>query len=247
MGQPPPVYVVDDDASLRNSLRFLLSNHGRQITSFSSGEEFLAGADRLESGPVLLDVRMEGMDGIEVLAELARRRSDLPVIIITGHGDIAMAVSAMKSGAFDFLTKPFARADLLAVLAQADARIASGLATEEHRTTARSRLERLTRREHQVLNELARGLPNKSIGHDLGISSRTVEIHRANAMKKLGVHSFPDALRIAFAAGLPVDPGDIDRTAIAPETRQDAYPGRSVIRGEGIEPAIEHGPRPRIP
>lgn len=201
----PPVYVVDDDASLRNSLRFLLSNAGRRVFTFENGEAFLARCHELEPGPVLLDVRMAGIDGMEVQRELARRGSPLPVVIITGHGDISMAVRAMKAGAVDFLTKPFAREDILIVLGLADARIASRGAEDKQRQNAAARLEVLTPREYEVLNELARGLPNKTIGYDLRISSRTVEIHRANVMRKLDVRSFPDALRIAFAAGMPFD------------------------------------------
>jgi two-component system response regulator FixJ len=205
MADLPPVYVVDDDASLRNSLRFLLTNSKRRVFSYEKGEELLAELDRLEPGPVLLDVRMAGIDGLEVQLELARQGCQLPVVIMTGHGDISMAVRAMKAGAVDFLTKPFAREDLLAVLEQADARITSRHAEDEQRELARGKLAVLTPREYEVFNELARGLPNKSIGFDLGISSRTVEIHRANVMRKLRVHSFPEALRIAFAAGMPFE------------------------------------------
>ena len=202
----PPVYVVDDDLSLRNSLRFLLSNAGRRVSTYESGEAFLSECGSLEPGPVLLDVRMSGESGMDVQLKLAGRAKRLPVVVMTGHGDISMAVKAMKAGAVDFLTKPFAREDILGVLRQADARIASSRAQSEQRDRATARLEVLTSREYEVLNQLARGLPNKTIGYDLGISSRTVEIHRANLMRKLDVRSFPDALRIAFAAGMPFDP-----------------------------------------
>ncbi|MBA3055731.1 MAG: response regulator transcription factor [Sphingomonadales bacterium] len=205
-----PVYLVDDDAGLRNSLRFLLSNHGREVSTFESGEAFLAQVAALEPGPVLLDVQMAGIDGLGVQRRLAELGCGFPVIIITGHGDIAMAVQAMKAGAVDFLTKPFARADLLAVLGQADALLDSQDARTGQREAARRGLTVLTLREYQVLNELARGHPNKTIGYDLGISPRTVEIHRANVMRKLAVHSFPDALRIAFAAGLPLPLDEIE-------------------------------------
>lgn len=215
MSSSYPIYVIDDDASLRNSLRFLLTSNGRQVRSFESGETFLESLARLEPGPVLLDVRMPGMSGLELQRELVRRDSGLPVIIITGHGDITMAVEAMKAGAVDFLTKPFARDDLLAVVTQADARIHNRRARNEQRTIARRRLEVLTPRELEVLNELARGLPNKTIGHDFGISPRTVEIHRANVMRKLEVRSFPDALRIAFTAGMPFPRSDLGEEGYA--------------------------------
>jgi two-component system response regulator FixJ len=204
MSTAHPVYLVDDDAGLRNSLRFLLSNLGREVRSFESGEAFLAVVAELAPGPVLLDVQMAGLDGLSVQKRLVELGCGLPVILISGHGDIGMAVRAMKAGAVDFLTKPFARADLLAVLGQADARLDSADAENGQREEARRRLAVLSLREYQVLNELARGHPNKTIGYDLGISSRTVEVHRANVMRKLGVHNFPDALRVAFATGMPL-------------------------------------------
>lgn len=197
------VYLIDDDASLRNSIRFLLSNHGRDLVGFETGEAFLARLPDLAAAPILLDVQMTGMDGLMVQQSLLRQGCTWPVIILTGHGNIAMAVGAIKNGAVDFLTKPFARADLLSVLTQADARLASQDALLDQQNLARQRLHSLTTRERQVLNELARGLPNKTIAYDLGISARTVEIYRANVMRKLSVQSFPDALRIAFAAGMP--------------------------------------------
>lgn len=199
-----PVYLVDDDASLRKSIRFLLSNHGRETRTFDCGETFLAEHDRLEPGPVLLDVQMKGRNGLDVLKDLASLGSKMPVIMITGHGDIAMAVRAMRDGALDFLTKPFSSAELLKTITLADDQLRDHHAILIHRESARIHLKALTPRELQVLNELARGLPNKTIGYDLGISARTVEIHRANLMKKLDVRNFPDALRYAFNAGLPL-------------------------------------------
>jgi two-component system response regulator FixJ len=203
MNHEATVYLIDDDASLRNSIRFLLTTHDREVISFECGEAFLERLPFLSPGPVLLDVQMTRMDGMLVQQELQQQGCTWPVIMLTGHGNIAMAVRAIKNGAVDFLTKPFARADLLAVLEQADARLSNQDAILDQQDLARHRLAVLTAREQQVLNELARGLPNKTIGYDLGISSRTVEIHRANVMRKLNVLSFPDALRIAFAAGMP--------------------------------------------
>lgn len=220
----PPVHIVDDDPSLRNSLRFLLTNSGRRTMTYERGEDLLALLDTLEPGPVLLDVHLAGIDGLEVQRELARRGGHLPVVIITGHGDIAMAVRAMKAGAVDFLTKPFAREDLLAVLEQADERLASQRAGEDLRGAASGRLELLTPREYDVLNELARGLPNKTIGSDLGISPRTVESHRANIMRKLDVRTFPDALRIAFAAGLPFENAGREDNPALPPPNEDEPP-----------------------
>ncbi|WP_367183252.1 response regulator transcription factor [Novosphingobium sp.] len=233
MTAAPPVYIVDDDASLRNSLRFLLTNAGREVHSFESGEQLLSAVHDIEPGPILLDVRMAGVDGLEVQQELANRGCTMPVIIITGHGDIAMAVRAMRAGAVDFLTKPFARRDLLNVIDQADARLATMEARDRQFARARDRLEVLTRREYEVLNELARGLPNKSIGYDLGISPRTVEIHRANVMRKLDVHSFPDVLRIAFAAGMPLaspDPNGPEDTKAVPLSKARDHSEELVMR-----------------
>lgn len=210
MSHAHPVYVVDDDPSLRNSLRFLLANNGHEVLTFDCGEAFLAKAAELAPGVVLLDVQMSGIDGLSVQARLRDLGLNLPVVIITGHGDIALAVRAMKAGAIDFLTKPFARSDLLNIIAQADRRLDQSEAGALQQDAARQKLLPLTLREYQVLNELARGHPNKTIGYDLGISSRTVEIHRANVMRKLDVHNFPDALRIAFAAGLPLALADLE-------------------------------------
>ncbi len=201
-----PIIVVDDDPGLRNSLRFLLKNSGRRVVTFDRGEAFLAKHDGLEPGPVLLDVCLNGVSGLEVLEELARRDSPMGVILITGHGDIAMAVEAMKVGAFDFLTKPFSRENLLESIANVESRLSHREVEASHRAVNKTRLEVLTPREMEVLNELARGLPNKSIGYELGISSRTVEIHRANLMRKLGTNSLAETLRIAFAADMPLSP-----------------------------------------
>ena len=220
-----PVYLVDDDAGLRNSLRFVLLNHGRDVHSFDSGEAFLAAVGKLEPGPVFLDVQMAGLDGLSVQKILVEQGHGFPLVIISGHGDIAMAVQAMKAGAVDFMAKPFAREDLLSVLEMAEATLESVDARTGQREEALQRLAALTLRENQVLNELARGHPNKTIGYDLGISSRTVEIHRANVMRKLGVHSFPDALRVAFAAGMPVALGRVEALPLAPAPQ--AMPNRA--------------------
>jgi two-component system response regulator FixJ len=213
-------------------LRFLLTNHGRLMRSFASGQTFLDEAPGLEAGPVLLDVEMQGLDGMEVLHRLAAMGSGLPVVILTGHGDMAMAVKAMREGAVDFLTKPFAHADLFEVLGRAEAKIIGGLVLARQRRLAHAQLALLTPRERQVLNELARGLPNKSIGYDFSISPRTVEVHRANIMRKLGVHCFPTALRIAFAAGMPF-PADYSPLADGgPGRGQDEASPMQAIQGE---------------
>jgi two-component system response regulator FixJ len=198
-----PVYIVDDDASIRSSLRFLLQHAGFRSIAFESGEAFLAAAPRIEPGCVLLDVRLSGADGLTVQQELRQRGLRFPVVIITGHGEVPIAVSAMKAGAIDFLSKPLSRDDLLSVVELASARLDDETALQCHAEAAGVRLNVLTPREMQVMQFLSLGLPNKSIAYDLGISSRTVEVHRSNIMHKLGVKNFPEALRIAYAAGLP--------------------------------------------
>jgi two-component system response regulator FixJ len=196
------VYLVDDEAAVRRSLAFMLKTAGMAVTSFESGEEFLKAVDGLGSGCALLDVRLGGMDGLAVQQALRDRGIMLPVIIITGHGDIGLAVRAMKAGAVDFLEKPFDKATLLAAITQA-LRHSQG---QEHALAlaerAQAQLNVLTPREINVLDGLVDGHSNKVIAYDLGISPRTVEIHRANLMTKLGVHSLSDVLRVAFTARL---------------------------------------------
>lgn len=198
----PLIYVVDDDEAIRRSLSFMLKTSGFAVQSFSGGIPFLKDAAALEQGCVLLDVRMPDMDGLEVQRELRARGILLPVIIMTGHGDVGMAVAAMKAGATDFIEKPFEKAALLDAIAAANAQVAMHRDAGARRDEAQARLNILTDREREVLNGLVEGLPNKSIAYDLGISPRTVEIHRANLMQKLDVRSLSEALRIAFQAGL---------------------------------------------
>jgi two-component system response regulator FixJ len=194
------IYIVDDEAAVRRSISFMLRAAGYQVESFDSGEAFLRAAPQLAMGCVLLDVRMPGMDGLEVQAAMRDRGIRLPVIIITGHGDVAIAVRAMKAGATDFIEKPFEKAKLLDALVtacQLQGNAADILRLVED---ANAMLKVLTARERDVLDGLVAGLPNKTIAYDLGISPRTVEIHRANLMIKLGAKSLSDALRIAFMA-----------------------------------------------
>lgn len=196
------VYLVDDEPAVRRSVAFMLKTAGMEVTSFESGEAFLKVADTLASGCALLDVRLGGMDGLAVQQSLSDRGIMLPVIIITGHGDIGLAVRAMKAGAVDFIEKPFEKATLLSAIEHA-LRYGQG---QEHAQAlaqrAQVRLNALTPREINVLDGLVDGHSNKVIAYDLGISPRTVEIHRANLMTKLGVHSLSDALRVAFTARL---------------------------------------------
>ena len=194
-----PIYVVDDDAAVREATQTLLEAAGYRPQSFSSGDDFLDGADIHHRGVALLDICMPGPSGLEVQEEIARRGSTLAVIIVTGHGDVATAVQAMKTGASDFLEKPYQPAALLDAVRRALQRsVESG--TPPH--AARDRIARLTPRESEVLRGLMAGGSNKSIARDLNVSPRTVEMHRANMMERLGARSLPEALRVAHDAGL---------------------------------------------
>lgn len=196
------VHIVDDEEAIRRSASFMLKTSGFAVETYASGVSFLKEARHAEQGCILLDVRMPEMDGLEVQQVLAERGITMPVVILTGHGDVSIAVRAMKAGAIDFIEKPFEKATLLAALEAAFGRLERSAQRDERAADAAILLQALTPRERDVLAGLANGLPNKTIAYDLGISSRTVEVHRANLMVKLDVRSLSDALRIAFAAGL---------------------------------------------
>ncbi len=192
------VFVVDDDEAVRASLRLLLKSVGLPATAYSSAQEFLAGYDPRHPGCVVLDVRMPGMSGLELQQMLNVRGATIPVIFITGHGDIPMAVEAMQHGAFDFLQKPFRDQDLLDRVQRAlegDHRTRQELKEKDR---IRDRLTSLTPREHEVLALITRGKPNKVVAADLGVSQRTVEIHRARVMEKMGASSFAQLVRMVL-------------------------------------------------
>lgn len=195
------VHLVDDEEALRRSASFLLKTSGYAVTTWPNGVAFLKEAKHVEPGCVLLDVRMPEIDGLEVQRIMAERGIAMPVVVLTGHGDVDMAVAAMKGGAVDFLEKPFKKAALLDAVSAAFDRIDGNEAERDRAKDAGVRIACLTPREEDVLKGLACGLPNKTIAYDLEISPRTVEVHRANMMTKLGVRSLSDALRLAFAAG----------------------------------------------
>ena len=194
------VHIVDDDDSVRRSVAFMLKHAGYRVESHISGVEFLKSIKLAERGCVLLDVCMPQINGLEVQQEMAARGIDMPVIILTGHGDIAGAVKAMRAGAVNFIEKPYEKEDLLHAIEEALTRIDRSDDREMKASEAKIRLASLTGREHDVLNGLVAGYPNKTIAYDLGISPRTVEIYRANTMEKLRVRSLSEALRIAFIA-----------------------------------------------
>ena len=196
------VHIVDDEDAVRRSASFMLRKSGFTVAAWSSGVDFLKDAKTAPMGCVLLDVRMPEMDGLEVQQELAGNGIAMPVVVLTGHGDVSIAVRAMKAGAVDFIEKPFEKSTLLAAIGTAFERLADAEGRTARAADAAALIAGLSSREQDVLKGLADGQPNKAIAANLGISPRTVEVHRANLMAKLGVRSLSEVLRIAFAAGL---------------------------------------------
>ncbi|MXP63494.1 response regulator transcription factor [Roseomonas sp. M0104] len=203
MGEARIAYVVDDEEVVRRSLVLLLRSAGYTVRAFPSGEDFLsASAEGLPFGCVLLDLRMPDLDGLSVQRRIVAQGLDMPVIVVTAHGDVPMAVEAMKLGASDFIEKPYDGEALLQAAGHALARGAEARARSREAAEAAERVAALTVRELEVLQGLVTGKQNKEIARDLGLSPRTVEIHRANVMEKLAVRSLPEAVRIALSAGL---------------------------------------------
>ena len=227
------VYVVDDDPAVRQSTCFILSTRGIRSRPFVSGVDFLAEVEALEPGCLLLDVRMPAIPGPEVQTELALRQIDLPTIVMTGHGDVSTAVRVMKLGAIDFLEKPFADETLFATLERAFALLEDRRTATEQIDGALRRIGALSPRETDVLRGLVAGLPNKIIAHRLGLSPRTVEMHRAKMMTKLGLRSLPDVLRLAFRAGVPPLDGQGGYGAGLLRQELAAASPRLPFRGEG--------------
>jgi len=198
----PEVFVVDDDEAVRNSLRLLLKSLGMPAVTLGSAEEFLAGYDPEQPGCIVLDVRMPGMTGPELQDELNRRGAIIPVIFITGHGDVPMAVEAMQHGAVDFLQKPFSDRDLTDRIQRALSADHRNRALLGEKDQIRARMAMLTPRERQVLELVTRGKSNKVIAGDLGVSQRTVEIHRAHVTEKMGATSLAHLVRMTIIAGI---------------------------------------------
>jgi two-component system, LuxR family, response regulator FixJ len=201
MQQPAPtVFVVDDDEGVRNSLRFLLKSVGLATRALASAQEFLDTYKAQQPGCLVLDVRMPGMSGLELQQQLNVRGAVIPVIFITGHGDVPMAVEAMQQGAFDFLQKPFRDQDLIDRIQRALERDGQSRAVLAQHARIRERLESLTPREREVLTLMVRGKPNKVMAAELGVSQRTVEIHRARVMEKSGAGSLAQLVRMVLDA-----------------------------------------------
>jgi len=194
------VYVVDDDEAVRDSLQWLLEGKDYRVKCFDSAESFLARFDPREVACLIADIRMDGMSGLELQDKLLERRSPLPVTFITGHGDVPMAVEAMKAGALDFIEKPFHHSDLRASVDRALEQSRDSSKSLAWREAAANHIAALTSRQRQIMDLVLAGHPSKNIAADLGISQRTVETHRASIMKKTGAKSLPALARLALAA-----------------------------------------------
>jgi two-component system response regulator FixJ len=194
----PVVFIVDDDEAVRSSLRLLLKSVGLTPQAMGSAREFLQKYDAAQPGCLVLDVRMPEMSGLELQEQLNKLGAVIPVIFITGHGDVPMAVEAMQAGAFDFLQKPFRDQDLIDRIQRALEKDRTSRTTLGERTLIRQRLESLTPREREVLNMVAAGKPNKIMAADLGVSQRTVEIHRARVMEKMDATSLAQLVRMVM-------------------------------------------------
>ena len=200
------VHLVDDDAAVRRGVSFMLKTMGFEVRTYETGDAFLKAAKGVEQGCILLDIRMPGMDGLEVQQALQRNGVALPVVFMTGHGDVTLAVEAMKAGAVDFIEKPIEKEVLVRILDESFSRLSRKECARDRKLAAAVRLQALTTRERAVLDGLLRGLPNKTIAGELHISPRTVEIHRANLMAKLQVRSLSEAVRIALTADAQGEP-----------------------------------------
>jgi two-component system, LuxR family, response regulator FixJ len=194
----PTIFIVDDDQAVRNSLRFLLKTVGLDSRLIDSAQEFLKIYDAAQPGCLILDVRMPGMSGLELQQQLNLNGAIIPVIFITGHGDISMAVEAMQHGAFDFLSKPFRDQDILDRIQKALAADRENRAALQEQSRMRERIETLTPREREVMTLMIMGKPNKVMAAELGLSQRTVEIHRARVMEKTYARSLAQLVRMTI-------------------------------------------------
>jgi|SRR6516164_1277836 two-component system response regulator FixJ len=207
------VHVIDDDEAMRHSLKFLLESAGIEVAAHESASAFLAMVSKVEPACIITDVRMPGLSGIDLLARIKDRKLDVPVIVITGHADVPLAVEAMKVGAADFFEKPFDDEALLASVRSALSRHERDHQRHAERSEIDARLASLSSRERDVLKGLVAGHANKQIAFDLGISPRTIEIYRANLMTKMHAASLSDLVRMALVAGLLDSTGDTLRPA----------------------------------
>jgi RNA polymerase sigma factor (sigma-70 family) len=200
------VFVIDDDAAIRNALRSLIRSVGLQVELFGSAQEFLQRKLPDAPGCLVLDIRLPGISGLDFQRKLIEANLPIPIIFITGHGDIPMSVRAMKAGAVEFLTKPFRDQDLLDAIHIALERDRARRQRETEIATLRDRFEWLTPREREVLPLVVSGLPNKQIAAEIGTSETTVKVHRGQLMRKMGADSLPELVRMAERLGIPTKP-----------------------------------------
>ena len=193
-------YVVDDDEAVRDSLQWLLEGKDYRVRCFESAEAFLARYDPREVACLIADIRMHGMTGLELQDKLIERHSPLPIVFITGHGDVPMAVDTMKKGALDFIQKPFDESALVSVVERMLEHARTAFTDQQQAATREALLAKLTGRESQVLERIVAGRLNKQIADDLGISIKTVEAHRANIMEKMGANTVADLLKVALGS-----------------------------------------------
>ena len=196
------VFIVDDDQAVRESLADLVDSVGYDFALYANANDFLADYSMNRLGCLVLDIRMPGMSGLELQQELVRREALLPIIFITGHGDVPMAVQAIKSGAIDFIQKPFREQDLLDRINQALNSCNQQQGTQQQAQSVKKHIHDLTPREHQVMQMIVEGKANKVIAIDLGLSQRTIEVHRKNVMHKLEAHSLAELVRIVTQTGM---------------------------------------------
>lgn len=196
------VYIVDDDLAVRESLADLVDSVGYRFATFANANDFLAEYVPDKTGCLVLDIRMPGMSGLELQQELIRREAVLPIIFITGHGDIPMAVQAIQKGALDFIEKPFRDQDLLDRINQALKSCNQQQDTQQQAQSVKKHIHNLTPREHQVMQMIVEGKPNKVIAIELQLSQRTIEVHRKNVMHKLEAHSLAELVRIVTQTGM---------------------------------------------
>lgn len=209
--QNPTVFVVDDDLSLRKALSRLLKSEGYDVETFSSAQEFLHADPRCEVPACLvLDMKMPGLNGLDLQQELHKREYAIPIVFITGHGDIPMGVKAMKKGAIEFLTKPFDDEVLLGAVEEALKKDMANRSAMNERQSILQRVKLLTPREYEILTYVITGMLNKQIAYDLDISEKTVKVHRGRVMEKLGIDSVAELVRLTEKAGIePVQVSDI--------------------------------------
>jgi two-component system response regulator FixJ len=197
---PPTVFIVDDDAAIRFAMQALMDSVNLNHEIFASADEFLEKISGQRPGCLVLDIRMPGLGGLELQEELIKRGDTLPIIFITGHGDVPMAVEAMQKGAVDFIQKPFRDQELLDRIREALATDEECREAQQHHAEVAHRLERLTNREREVFDLVVTGKPNKVIAYELGVSQRTVEIHRARVMEKMQARSLADLVKMHMSA-----------------------------------------------